>query len=36
MIGVSKSGRVSCRTTEKLGADYEVNGRSIEEHEKII
>ena len=36
MIGVSKSGRVSYRTTEKLEADYEVNRRSIEEYEKAV
>ena len=36
MIGVSKSGRVSCKTTEELGASYEVNGRSTEEHEKAV
>jgi len=36
MIGVSKSGRVSCRTTEELGAGYKVNGRSTKEYEKTI
>ena len=36
MIGVSKSERVSCRTTEKLEAGYEVNGRSTKEHEKAV
>jgi len=36
MIGVSKSGKVSCRTTEELGAGYKVNRRSTEEHEKAI
>jgi len=36
MIGVSKSGRVPCRTTEKLGAGYEVNKRSTEEYKKTI
>ena len=35
-IGVSKSGRVSCRATEELGAGYKVNGRSIEEHEEAV
>ena len=28
--------RVFCRITEELEAGYEVNGRSIEEHEKIV
>jgi len=36
MIKVSKSGRVSYRTTEELGAGYEVNGRSTKEHEKTV
>jgi len=36
MIGVSKSGRVSCRTTEELGAGYKVNKTSTEEHKKAI
>jgi len=36
MIRVSKSGRVSYRTAEELGANYEVNGRSTEEHEKAV
>jgi len=36
MIRVSKSGGVSCRTTEELGAGYKVNGRSIKEHEKTV
>jgi len=36
MIGVSKSGRVPCRTIEKLGAGYEINGRSTEEYKKTI
>jgi len=36
MIRVSKSGRVSCRTVEELGAGYEVNGRSTEEYEKAV
>jgi len=36
MIRVSKSGGVSCRIAEELGADYKVNGRSTEEHEKVV
>ena len=36
IIRVSKSERVSCRTTEELGVGYKVNERSIEEHEKAI
>ena len=35
-IRVFKSGRVFCRTTEKLGAGYKVNGRSTEEYKKTI
>jgi len=36
MIRVSKSERISCRTTEELRASYKVNGRSTEEHEKAV
>ena len=36
MIRVSKSGGVSCRATEELGAGYKVNRRSIAEHEKAV
>ena len=32
----SKSGRVSCRTTEELGTDYKGNRKSTKEHEKTI
>ena len=32
----SKSGRISCRTTEELGTGYKGNKRSTEEHEKAI
>jgi len=32
----SKSGRVSCRTTEELETGYKGNGRGTEEHEKAI
>jgi len=35
-IRVSKSGRVSYKTTEELEVGYKVNERSIEEHEKAI
>jgi len=32
----SKSGRISCRTTEELGTSYKGNGRNTEKHEKAI
>jgi len=35
-VGVFKSGKVSCRTIEKLGAGYKANRRSIKEHKKAV
>jgi len=34
--GVSKIRGISCRTTEELGADHKINGRSTEGNEEAV